>query len=380
MAMKPAAVTTRSEVHVHELTGKRFAILVDSNGNARLMESHHVQNEALDLLNQGKYDLSQAAEKLKMAIAMIVGSDFQIPFNSSDGGGVWSQAYMNMGVENALTVMNCCHNLAQSLRMLGQRRQAMQWLEEVDIIFKNLSFSTGNAAFDWTVFILPSSPLFIQLRLVSYASMASYFQGLGNNGSVSHRLFSATQFSGSLGPDAKYDSAVVHGVLKAIQRCAPPSCRYPEPTLSATVEVADPSLQILGSWKKLHIKKTPGFVPRENFASFIWKSRFYICGGQVHDFAPCLRDFYYVDLNDLRAGWHTLPEYPRPFPWNIPAGWRMHIDETTDKAYVFLGFKDVDVFDLKTSTWSRITTSYRSPGAWPIPDVIFDFGSVIYKR
>ncbi|KAI0312652.1 hypothetical protein OF83DRAFT_1066836 [Amylostereum chailletii] len=311
---------------------------------------------------------------------MLVGAEFQIPFNSSDGGGVWSQKYMDMEAERALVVIACCHSMAENLRTLGKRRQALQWLEEFKNIFKNMFFSTSTFGADWIMYILPKSAMFVQLRLSGDALMAACFQSLGNTGSTSHRLFSATHFSRSLRPGVNYDWAYVERTLKTIQACVPPSCRHPEPRFTATAEVFDPSLQISGSWKKLDLKKTSGFVPREDFASFVWKSRLYVCGGQVDDFTRCLRDFHYVDLNDLRAGWHKLPDYPRPFPWGVPVGWRMHVDESTDKAYVFLGFKDVDVFDLKTNTWSRITTSYLSPGSWPIADTLLEFGSVIYKR
>ena len=44
--------------------------------------------------------------------------------------------------------------------------------------------------------------------------------------------------------------------------------RHPEPQLTANWELKDDSLQIRGSWEKIHLSKS--MPPRMGFASFIW--------------------------------------------------------------------------------------------------------------
>lgn len=104
------------------------------------------------------------------------------------------------------------------------------------------------------------------------------------------------------------------------------SLRYPDPKLTATLQVEYPELQVLGSWKKLNVRKKGAMKPRLASASFIWNGlyfrrlfsfifidlidsgKLYIGGGFGETTGHHYRDLCCLDLNRLDT-WRALAPY-----------------------------------------------------------------------
>ena len=48
--------------------------------------------------------------------------------------------------------------------------------------------------------------------------------------------------------------------------------RHPDPQLVAKLEVKNERLQLLGSWRKIELKKSVKITQRMGFACFVWQS------------------------------------------------------------------------------------------------------------
>ncbi|KAH9942131.1 uncharacterized protein BXZ73DRAFT_40844 [Epithele typhae] len=145
--------------------------------------------------------------------------------------------------------------------------------------------------------------------------------------------------------------------------------RHPDPGLVTQQEIKDPRLQLMGSWKKIRVK---GIAPRQGFASFVWNSRLYVLGGEKNALpGPWYRDFHYIDLKDPEAGWRALPAYPVS-PERRPPNAR---------AYFLHGRSTLDVFDLRTDTWSQVKTKMApGSGPWPLESSYNDFCIALVRR
>jgi hypothetical protein len=138
------------------------------------------------------------------------------------------------------------------------------------------------------------------------------------------------------------------------------SFRHPEPKLVDQQRVTDPTLQIRGLWRKL--KPTgPSPLGRLAFASFVWRGRFYICGGQNwRETMKFPLDLWYLPLEPL-GKWKRLPDHPEG---NALLG--VYMRRRGDKAYMFKGKKDhLWVFDLTNEKWYTQKTTYTSITPWP---------------
>jgi hypothetical protein len=102
--------------------------------------------------------------------------------------------------------------------------------------------------------------------------------------------------------------------------------------------------------------------------------KLYVAGGRKSEKGPYYRDLWTLDLTKLDA-WHQLPDYPIPIAQTgIFLG--LNIVVHNDTALLFTGRPAVDVFDLKTGTWSSFVTTYTPNsadiaagvvGGWPYP-------------
>ena len=96
------------------------------------------------------------------------------------------------------------------------------------------------------------------------------------------------------------------------------------------------------------------------------------------------RDFHYIDLTDLGAGWKELPTYPIPANRSSQrlCNFGMEVDHVENKAYFFHGRPELDAFDLRTNRWFQITTKMArgSGGPWPLKPGYADFCMAIVRR
>lgn len=107
--------------------------------------------------------------------------------------------------------------------------------------------------------------------------------------------------------------------------------------------------------------------------------KFYVCAGEKEGLGPWYHDFHCLDLNEL-DGWRKLPDCPVPTHRPVRmTGLKMGVDESTDKAYFFIGQRSLLVFDLQSERWSRVNTTYNR-GAWPIPNSnLVEFTMAVYR-
>ncbi|KAI0314163.1 hypothetical protein OF83DRAFT_1064292 [Amylostereum chailletii] len=325
----------------------------------------------------GNARYNESIAKDKEAIATLVGSNFQIPIPARHG--IRNETYIRMDREKMVVLLDCCELIGECYHKMGRIVEALAWLEEMEVICQNHYYTSSMPVFDWADYTLDDQ-IYFNTRLFGLVGTSSILMDLGNTSSAVHRFFSASRLRYSLRPGSSVDGNILDTIVPAdaLRRMA--QLRHPEPHLTAKLEVKVPELQVRGSWQKIQIKKARTVIGRHSYASFVWKGKFYVCGGEKDGEPPCLRDFNYIDLDHIEDGWHRLPDCP---VWTIvrTPGWEMHVDETEAKAYLFIGLTAVDVFDLRKKQWLKIHTM-MAPGQspWPVPQTLIDFGVVIVDR
>ncbi|KAL4242288.1 hypothetical protein ABKN59_012077 [Abortiporus biennis] len=98
-------------------------------------------------------------------------------------------------------------------------------------------------------------------------------------------------------------------------------------------------------------------------ASFVWRSRLYVCGGEKALEGPQYRDLLYLDLKTF-DGWKSLPGFPVPeMVSGEIMGWSFGVHD--NKAYLFRGSPTLEYFDLIQERWGFVKTTWTGAGTWP---------------
>lgn len=138
--------------------------------------------------------------------------------------------------------------------------------------------------------------------------------------------------------------------------------RHPDPKF-LQLGLQHSELQVLGSWKKIELSRANNIHSRYGFGSFVWRSRFYVCGGVKNVLGPFYRDFHFLDLQKLDR-WRALPDYPIPADHvGLFIGWKMWVHD--DKAYLFNGTPRIDYFDLIKEQWHQFGTQWIESNGIP---------------
>ncbi|KAI0317374.1 hypothetical protein OF83DRAFT_1163971 [Amylostereum chailletii] len=344
-----------------------------------LMTVKSLRSDAQLLSSQNKHPA--ALQKLKQAVTVVVGDGFEVPLYANEGGGVRSKKYMDMDPRAAFFLMGCCEDISACLQKMGNVEQSLNWLNEIDVIHKNMFIARTDPMFDWKNYTF-GHQMFFDSLIIGTARAADIYP-LGNTGLGAFNSTRVGVFSNLLtdiGADLKNDH--LQDIVRSKMNGRIFQLRHPDPSLSHKHELQHPALQVRGSWRKVAIPKSKNIQPRQMFASFVWNGRFYVCGGESAVLGPWFRDLRYIELEDMQQGWHELPGYPVPVRKSAVrmAGWQMHVDDATSKAYLFIGRRDLDVFDLEANTWSQVTTKMApGQGAWPVSDSISDYGILVLK-
>lgn len=130
----------------------------------RIREAQYIRaisaiSTAKTLFEKKIYDGAHSAY-LK-AIDYIIGRDHTIPLTITQSGGIVSDAYTRLSMNNRTNLMTCCNGIAKSLveedreeevrsqdnELIGfdwctNISQALEWFEEVDVLYKNARFGT----------------------------------------------------------------------------------------------------------------------------------------------------------------------------------------------------------------------------------------------
>jgi hypothetical protein len=169
----------------------------------------------------------------------------------------------------------------------------LEWLEEVNALYRNNYFTTEKALYgklnycphkfpgsrlswfqcfpDWINYSL-NLPEVTFRRVSAHAAAAEIFISLGNTAAALQKLWAAGTSYASTSDAHRtpriMDAANQSGIVALSQ------LRHPDASLTAKMEIKDPSLSVLGSWLKISVKAPPSkILHRYSFSSFIWKSK-----------------------------------------------------------------------------------------------------------
>ncbi|KAJ6534132.1 hypothetical protein B0H19DRAFT_439818 [Mycena capillaripes] len=322
----------------------------------RIMACGMVRATADQFVKEKKY--KEACVNYIKAASMILGRDLPIqphgPFRLRE----YEQLVAGLPMQE---MMQCLNGAAESLAALKQYKQ-------VEVVVRNVQIEStrGHPSFEWFDFSIQHADYYFE-RLRARVMMEKIFRKLGNTGAANERRWHAT----TLVPE-QFVSAATRKIHPHIPSDPVYKLRHPDPSLVSSLAVTDPSLQVLGSWQKVPVKKAGGITSRMGFASFVFEGHLYVLGGEKYLSGPWYRDFWCIDLTALDE-WCALPAYPIPksVTGNL-MGYSMVVHG--DSAYLFTGRRDVDVFNLRTLTWSSLRTSFADSQRWPYPrDNIVDY-------
>ncbi|KAJ7938850.1 hypothetical protein B0H13DRAFT_1941551 [Mycena leptocephala] len=198
------------------------------------------------------------------------------------------------------------------------------------LIYTLSSFSNSNGASqdwsqDWVEVSLQFSEFYLE-RLRGCATSEKIFRELGNTGMADQRRLLMT----SMVPE-QFETPETRQLNATVEDDPVYQLRHPDPTLVASLTLTDPSLQNSRLLAKRHL---------------------YVLGGQKSLSGPWYRDFWYIDLA-ASDEWRQLPSCPVPSS-KINRLVGCSIAVYGHFAYLFTGRKELDVFNLKTLTWSSM--------------------------
>lgn len=167
--------------------------------------------------------------------------------------------------------------------------KALIWLEECQIVYWNLRFSRAPRLYG----VCSSNPYSAELLLnphhidwgdwfpgdlqfsVQYAkaraAAAAAFLSFGNTGTAVHRRYTATLMIPQ--DHQRREPAISRTILHRGGTQTLTTLRHPDPMMVHRHKITQPSLQLLGSWKKLKVNKGSCAGPgrRMSFSTFIWE-------------------------------------------------------------------------------------------------------------
>ncbi|GLB35176.1 hypothetical protein LshimejAT787_0207410 [Lyophyllum shimeji] len=343
---------------------------MDLSAIERLMlDARMTCREGDTLFKAGKY--AEAMASYWNSALKVVGPDYRIPgVPGGVGGGVRTELYSSMDPWERANLMGCCAGLAKCLLKEGDTESALAWLEEINALYKGTYFTTEKPLYDWIDFGL-DLPELTYRRVVGLATSSDVFVSLSNTGAATHRRWVANTSIVNLPAHHKTSRTLAEANKDKVAELT--QLRHPDPNSTNRLELKNPDLQVQGSWAKLPVKSPARVLARFAFASFTWKSRLYVAGGQQDSLGPFYRDFWYLDLEKLDA-WRPLPGYPIPQSSSGAfLNWSMVV--YNNKALLFTGRRQMDYFDLVTEKWGTIDTTYTPTradekagvGKWPWP-------------
>ncbi|KAJ7470995.1 hypothetical protein FB451DRAFT_1135262 [Mycena latifolia] len=326
-----------------------------TDSSTRYIHSTLIRDTADKLFKEKKY--KDACVSYVKAAAALLGRDlpFTGPFSLSE------YERLNPSWEMA-DMMGCLNGAAECLEKLRQYKQALWLASEVEVVIRNVQIENtrANPSFEWFDFTIQLSEYHLQ-RLRARVILERIFRALGNTGTANERRWHTTTLSTLVPKDM--ETPEIRKIHPKIPSDPIYQLRHPDPKLVATHAVVDPTLQVLGSWQKVPLKKSGGITSRMGFASFVFEGHLYVLGGEKYLSGPWYRDFWRIDLTALDE-WCQLPAYPVPKSVTGDlVGHSMVVHG--DSAYLFTGRLELDVFDLRTLTWSTLPTSFDA--AWPYP-------------
>ncbi|THH26623.1 hypothetical protein EUX98_g7570 [Antrodiella citrinella] len=334
-----------------------------------LVQATQLRQEARKLLDAKRYPA--AIEKYKEALKPLLplrssNSVFLPLFLPSSEKNAAPGRYIDLNYWRRFFLMGCCNEIAQCYLKLNDEIEALTWLEESDVLAVACTTPQKTPLLDWIGISVASQDFYLQ-RITTLDTWGNIFLSLGNTGSALARKWASHTTTVSLPPQV--DEKSLKKMVNADETRRLSALKHPDAALSPKLELKNKDLQIMGSWKKVEIPKAVAIEPRMGFCSFVWKSRFYVFGGEKSLDGPHFRDLRYLDLTNTNAGWHSLTPYPISEQTTGKAtGWKMRVHEGKKRAYLFNSRLQLDFFDLENEQWDSVSTQWSGDAqlqSWP---------------
>ncbi|EDR04766.1 uncharacterized protein LACBIDRAFT_330381 [Laccaria bicolor S238N-H82] len=283
--------------------------------------------------------------------------------------------YKDLDIQEREHLMMCFNGIGKCCSNGGDVESALMWHGEVESIYQGfISAQQDNLTHggDYGHGLLFSPEASYQ-RIKGLVSAAQQLFVLGNTGTSVQRRWNAHEILTSLPVSSR--TPRIRALIDAEELDRIIQIRHPDPVTPPTSNVVVPTLQIRGLWQKHDFRTSVRTtLARFGFASFIWRTRLYMAGGQT-DARHSFRDLWCLDLSQVQQEWRRLEDYPIPLAVTGQFyGWQMKIRD--DKAYLFTGRPELDFYDLLSERWSSVMTTYVPTaedryagveGDWPYP-------------
>ncbi|KAJ7025526.1 hypothetical protein C8F04DRAFT_1223292 [Mycena alexandri] len=327
-----------------------------SEGQFRQFQSSMLRQESADPLFKAKKYKDACMNYLKAATLML---GRELPIN----GPFYLPEYARLAANYELAdTLACLNGAAESLLHLRQYKQALWLAAEIEVVVRNVQMESTRSTpcFEWFDFEVQLTEYFYE-RLRARVLQQRIFRTLGNTGAANERRWHSTTLT-----PKHLETPEMLKIHPHIPHDPIYQLRHPDPKLVTSLTVTDPTLQVLGSWKKVALQKGAGITSRMGFAAFVFEGHLYVLGGEKHQTGPWYRDFWRMDLTALDE-WQPLPAYPvSSSVIKKLVGYSMVVDG--DCAYLFTGRRDLDVFNLRTQSWASLPTSLAVDSElWPYP-------------
>ncbi|KAH0608213.1 uncharacterized protein H6S33_002265 [Morchella sextelata] len=340
----------------------------------RLVQCNVAKDDGNEMFKAGKFP--EARAKYVEAAKKILGEDFVFPVEARK---VKSEKYMKLVWQEMMDVVACFNNMAQCYIREGNSEQALEWLQEVAVIYMNQSFAQKTPLFYWKNTNLLIEEYYLNQQKY-HLRLSQVFLKLLNTSCAVHHSWAVASISGSIATPQKpprvtkmLDDA---NVMKFAQY------RHPDINLPDRLKVSYPNLQIRGKWERLVTKSRPP-APRLGMATWIWRGKLYVAGGQSA-MQDRVRDMWCLNLSTKpeERKWRRLVDIPHHTQGgpqeHSTAGIVMKVWE--DKAWLFFGSKTVWAFDLVEETWEKKTTVLKKKKKWPYEkNDLSEYAMEVYK-
>ncbi|KAL7275702.1 hypothetical protein RUND412_001344 [Rhizina undulata] len=347
----------------------------------RLVLCNIAKDDGNDLFKKGKY--AEARLKYREAAQTILGDDFRFPI---DPKKVRCQKYMELVWQEMMDVVACFNNTAQCYLKEGNLEEALDWLQEVGVLYMNQSFGQRTPLFYWKNTNLLIEEYYLNQQKFNLRLSQTYLK-LANTSCAVHHSWAVASIVGSITAPTK--PARINQILDDADVMKMAQYRHPDVNLPHRLDVKFPNLQVRGKWERLLFsKKGSRPTPRLGMASWIWNGNFYIAGGQSA-LQERIRDVWVLSLTNEdveNRKWRRLQDIPSRAlggPHELStAGLVMKVFDS--KAWLFFGSRTLWVFDLVTETWNKKQTTFTTLNGknkqWPyVGDHLSDYAMEIWK-
>ncbi|KII88507.1 hypothetical protein PLICRDRAFT_54338 [Plicaturopsis crispa FD-325 SS-3] len=318
--------------------------------NISVILCNWIKFHADDLRDRREY--AAAIEKYKEAMREIVGPNLELLKVE-----YINPKYLSMTTEDGwkphLDLVACCDAIAYCYREQGKLLEALDWLQEVEVLYITQRLGSRPDQLPFMNVNLPLEDHFA-FRMEAGNRYSDILFDLGNTASSTFFSFRNVGTGGALDIE---DTPTIERLRRQEIAFNKVKLRHPEPKFVDKFKVTNDALQVRGAWTKLKVGPSPPHLSRLSFSGWIWQSKMYVCGGHHWKVKRLvLQDLWCLDLIK-RDGWRELPSFPE----GVLLSHKMQVHG--HMVYLFRGNKTVWAFDLVAEKWTQIQTTFT--GKWP---------------